>query len=74
LIQQKSSNGITSGIITGIEALSRFGMGKRTTQDIIKIQLKLISSFWLLSYIGLRLTKQKYVPMQEPRHKQIENN
>jgi hypothetical protein len=52
--------------LTGLDALARFGMGKRSVQDIIGIQLKLISSFWLLSYIGLRLTKQKYVPMQEP--------
>jgi hypothetical protein len=61
-----STTTTSSTMISGMEALNRFGMGKRTVQDIIRIQLKLISSFWLLSYIGLRLTKQKYVPMQKP--------
>lgn len=41
-------------------------MDQRTVRDIIGYQIRLASSFWLLSYLGLTLTKQKYTIMQPP--------
>lgn len=53
-------------IKTGKDALARFGMDQRSVRDIIGYQIRLASTFWLLSYLGLTLTKQKYTIMQPP--------
>jgi hypothetical protein len=53
-------------IQTGKDALARFGMDQRSIRDIIGYQIRLATSFWLLSYLGLTLTKQKYEVMQAP--------
>jgi hypothetical protein len=51
---------------TGAEALARFGLGTRSLGDILRAQAILTSSFYLLSYLGLTLTRQKYQIMHEP--------
>ena len=52
---------------TGDEALSRFGLGGKTLADVFKAQAIITSVSWLLSYIGLALTKQKFQCMEEPK-------
>jgi len=51
---------------TGADALSRFGLGKRSVPDVFKAQLTITATFWLLSYLGLTLTRQKFLEMKDP--------
>jgi hypothetical protein len=51
---------------TGEEALARFGLDGKTVEDVIGAQVKIISGCWLLSFLGLALTRQKYEVMQNP--------
>lgn len=51
---------------TGIEALDRFGLGGRSLGDVFRAQLIITGSFWLLSYLGLTLTRQRFLQMEEP--------
>jgi hypothetical protein len=50
----------------GDEALARFGLGDKSLGVIVRAQVMITSACWLLSYIGLRLTGQKYQAMEEP--------
>ena len=54
---------------TGLEALGRFGLGGHTLADVFRSQLTITASCWLLSYVGLTLTRQKYQPMRKPATK-----
>lgn len=49
---------------TGEEALARFNMGNRSVGDIITTQICLIGACWGLSYLGLSLSKQKFMSME----------
>lgn len=51
---------------TGLDALARFGLGGSTLGDVVRAQLTITGVCWLLSFLGLTLTKQKYLPMQAP--------
>jgi ABC-type multidrug transport system permease subunit len=51
---------------TGEEALARFGLDGRTVEDVVRAQTKIIGGCWLLSFLGLALTRQKYEVMQNP--------
>lgn len=48
---------------TGTEALDRFGMAETSLRDIILSQRNILAGCWLLSYLGLTLTSQKYERM-----------
>ena len=51
---------------TGEEALARFGMQDKTVADVVRAQSMMIAGSYLLSYVGLSLTKQKFMTMQTP--------
>lgn len=51
----------------GAEALARFGLGSKTLSDVVRAQLSIAGSFWILSYLGLTLTRQKFLVMQSPK-------
>jgi len=51
---------------TGEEALARFGLGNRSVGDVFRAQLTITASFWLLSYLGLTLTRQRFLEMKLP--------
>lgn len=51
---------------TGEEALARFGLDGKSVSDVIGAQTKIIAGCWLLSYLGLALTRQKYEVMKLP--------
>jgi len=50
---------------TGEEVLDRYGMANTSVLDVVKVQGVMILSFWFLSYLGLRLNRQKYMNMQQ---------
>ncbi len=54
---------------TGEEALERFGLGRSTLPQIARAELCIIAGSWLLSYLGLSLTSDKYVVMEVPTEK-----
>ena len=49
---------------TGAEALARFGLGARTLGDVVQAQLSITAGCWILSYLGLTLTRQRYLTMK----------
>jgi hypothetical protein len=51
---------------TGAEALARFGLGSNTVFDVIKAQLVITGACWALSWLGLTLSKQKFLQMKAP--------
>ena len=51
---------------TGADALGRFGLGDNSLQDIVKAQVTITAACWALSYLGLTLTRQKFLTMQSP--------
>lgn len=51
---------------TGADALDRFGLGKNTLADVMQAQLAMTISGWVLSYLGLTITGQKFMKMEEP--------
>jgi hypothetical protein len=54
---------------TGADALARFGLGTRSLGDVFRAQMLLTASFWVLSYLGLTLTRQRFLVMKEPLEK-----
>jgi len=48
---------------TGKEALDRFGFGDRKLMEVVMAQRNIIAGCWLLSFIGLSLTKTKFEMM-----------
>lgn len=63
-----STNGPRRGPVvhTGKEALERFGFAESKLTDVIKAQRNIIGGCWLLSYLGLSLTKAKFEKMATP--------
>jgi ABC-type multidrug transport system ATPase subunit len=55
-------------VSNGLDALSRFGLGKNTLSDIVRAQLMITGTCWALSWLGLTLTKQKFVTMNTPNN------
>ena len=45
---------------TGEEALERFGLLGCSVGHVAKVQLMMIGTCWMMSYLGLSLTRQKY--------------
>ncbi len=62
------TSGPTRGPVvrTGKEALDRFGMADSTYSKVISVQRNIMGACWLLSYLGLSLTRQKYEVMVPP--------
>jgi len=54
-------------IKTGEEALERFCLGRSTLLQIARAELYIIDGSWLLSYLGLSLTSDKYAIMEAPK-------
>jgi hypothetical protein len=50
----------------GAEALARFGLGGNSLRSVVHAQVAIISACWLLSYLGLTLTRQKFQKMDTP--------
>ena len=48
---------------TGEQALARFGMDGISLDSVVSAQLKIIVCCWILSFMGLSLTRQKFVVM-----------
>lgn len=51
---------------TGAEALSRYGLGDNSLADVFKAHTIVTVSCWILSYLGLTLTRQKFAAMKDP--------
>jgi energy-coupling factor transporter ATP-binding protein EcfA2/ABC-type multidrug transport system permease subunit len=51
---------------TGEEALARFGLDGMKIADVIGAETKIIVGCWLLSFVGLALTRQRHEVMQSP--------
>ena len=54
---------------TGADALARFGLGTRTLGDVLRAQAFLTGTFYLLSYLGLTLTRERFQTMEAPKEK-----
>lgn len=52
---------------TGEEALARYGLEDASIERTVRSQLNIIAASWLLSFLGLSATKQKYVVMKPPK-------
>lgn len=50
----------------GDEALARFGLGNNTLGEVVKAQVLIVSACWVLSYLGLSLTRQRFQKMGSP--------
>ena len=51
---------------TGDDALARFGLGENSLSTVVKAQTLIVSFSWLMSYLGLTLTRQKFQKMERP--------
>jgi hypothetical protein len=50
----------------GEEALARFGLGGRSLRDVFSAQASIAGASWILSYLALVLTRQRFLPMMIP--------
>ena len=51
---------------TGEEALERMGLGERTLNQVFKAQIGITAACWCLSFLGMTLTRQKFLVMKTP--------
>jgi len=51
---------------TGEEALARFNIADTTITNSLRAQANIVAGCWILSYLGLSLTRQKYLVMNYP--------
>ena len=51
---------------TGEDALERMGLGDRTLQQVFQAQVGITTACWFLSFFGMTLTRQKFLPMKVP--------
>lgn len=49
---------------TGQDALARFGMDGKTVSQVVTAHTSIIAVCWLMSYLGLSFTRQKFLIMQ----------
>lgn len=59
---------------TGADALARFGLGARSLRDVVRAQLSIAAGCWLLSYLGLTLTRQRFMAMKPVNGNNNNNN
>ena len=50
----------------GDEALARFGLGGNSISTVVKAPALIVSFSWMMSYMGLTLTRQKFQKMETP--------
>jgi hypothetical protein len=57
---------------TGADALAQLGMDATQTGigTVVRAQLLITGTCWLLSYIGLSLTRQRFLVMESPSQEQ----
>jgi len=51
---------------TGFDALDRFGIADRTLAEVFTAQTRIVVGCWVLTYLGLSLTKEKFEKMNVP--------
>lgn len=51
---------------TGEDALSRFGLDGKSLGDVVGAQTKIIVGCWVMSFLGLALTRQRFEIMKNP--------
>jgi len=51
---------------TGEEALERMGLGDQTLSTVFKAQLTITAACWAMSFLGMTLTRQKFLVMKAP--------
>ena len=56
---------------TGADALARFGLGNRSLGDVVRAQLNIAGACWILSYLGLTLTRQRFLEMTPSEEKLV---
>ena len=63
-----SSSGPFQGPVvkTGQEALVRFGLDGKLLEDVIGAQTKITAGCWLMSFVGLTFTGQKFAVTKVP--------
>jgi ABC-type multidrug transport system ATPase subunit len=49
---------------TGQDALARLGMDGKTVAQVVTAQTRIIAACWLMSFLGLSLTRQKFLIME----------
>jgi len=61
-------SGPRRGVImnTGIDALESFGIAERSLSEVFTAQTRIITGCWILSFIGLTLSRDKYMKMSLP--------
>ena len=52
---------------TGADALKLFGLGTRTLGEVFRSQALLTGTFWVLGYLGLAMTRTRYLVMKQPK-------
>lgn len=52
---------------TGGDALARLGLGESTLSNVLKAQLSITAGCWCLSFLGMALTRQKFLEMKPPK-------
>lgn len=52
---------------TGQDALARMGLGDRTLGEVLRAQFSITAGCWCLSFLGLALTRQKFLEMKVPK-------
>lgn len=62
------TGGPRRGVIvkTGIDALESFGIAKRSLSEVFTAQTQIITGCWILSFIGLSLSRDKFMKMSLP--------
>mmetsp|Transcript_12686 Transcript_12686/g.29979 ORF Transcript_12686/g.29979 Transcript_12686/m.29979 type:complete len:750 (-) Transcript_12686:1177-3426(-) len=53
----------------GDDALARFGLGNNSLSTVVKAQVLIVSVSWMMSYLGLTLTRQKFQKMERSKGK-----
>lgn len=56
---------------TGAEALARFGLGNKSLGDVVRAQGAITVVCWLLSYLGLSITQQRFMVMKKPKNSSV---
>jgi len=59
---------------SGEDALARFGLGGKSLGDVIRAQGTITLFCWFFSYVGLSLTRQRFLTMQTPKGTKITTN
>jgi len=52
---------------TGFDALEIFGIAKRSLSEVFTAQTRIITGCWILSFVGLSLSRDKFMKMSLPK-------